>query len=41
MTVAANITESDHYDGKGGDNQKSACRVFIVPIVVRNRSQEK
>ena len=41
MKVAAHITDSKHYDDKGDDNQKSACRVYVVPIVVRNKRARK
>lgn len=41
MTVAANVTDSEHYDDKGDDNQKCACRVHGVPLVVRNKRARK
>lgn len=41
VTVAANITDSEHYDDKGDDNQKMACRAYVVPIVVRSKRARK
>ena len=41
VTVAANITDSKHYDDKGDDNKKISCRVYVVPIVVRNKWARK
>jgi hypothetical protein len=41
VTVAANITDSEHYDDTGDDNQKSACRVCVVSIVVCKIEQAK
>jgi hypothetical protein len=41
VTVAANITDSEHYDDKGDDNQTMACRAYVVPIVVRIKRAKK
>jgi hypothetical protein len=40
-TAAANITDSERYDNKGDDNQKSACRVYVVSVVERNKRARK
>jgi len=41
VTAAANITDNEHYDGKGNGNQKSAFRVYVVPIIMRNKRARK
>jgi hypothetical protein len=41
VTVSANNTDSGHCGDKGDDNQKSACRVYVVTIVVRNKRARK
>jgi hypothetical protein len=41
VTFAANITDSQYYDDKGDDNQKSVWRGYVVPVIVHNKRLRK